>query len=124
MEEIWKDVPEYEGIYLASNLGNVKSLTRRVNTRGNGTKEQVGKLLTKVVRSTNKYLAVALYKNNKSKLISVHRIIALTFIENTENYPIVMHLDDNRVNNNVCNLRWGTWSENNKGRNQHTAIKK
>jgi len=124
MEEIWKDIPEYEGMYQASNLGKVRSLTRRVNTCGNATKEQAGKLLTNVIRSTNKYLAVALYKNSKHKLISVHRVIALTFIENTENHPIVMHLDDNRINNHVDNLKWGTWSENNKGRNQHTAIKK
>lgn len=64
---------------------------------------------------TNKgYKAVDLNYNGERKKALVHRLVAMTFLPNPNNYPIVMHLDDNRLNSHVSNLKWGTYLENNK----------
>lgn len=96
MEEIWKDIPGYEGLYQASNLGRIKSLLFN--------KE---KILKAWVQNTG-YLTVSL--NNKK--FSLHRLIAKTFIENPNNYPIINHKDGNKLNNKVENLEWCTYKHN------------
>lgn len=66
--------------------------------------------------STNKdiwYLIVDLYMNNKSKKVPIHRLVAEAFIPNPENKATVDHIDGNRKNNSIDNLRWATYSENN-----------
>ena len=67
-----------------------------------------------IKQRTNKggYKAVNLYLNGKMKTYKVHRLVALTFIANPDNKPCVDHIDGNRTNNNVNNLRWVTNSEN------------
>ena len=60
-----------------------------------------------------KYYYVNLCKNNQQKACRVHRLIALTFIPNPNNLPCVNHLDCNKLNNNVSNLEWCTYKENN-----------
>ena len=59
------------------------------------------------------YLTVSLHYDNKAKTKTVHRLIAETFIENKYNKPIVNHIDENKLNNNVNNLNWMTSKENN-----------
>ena len=58
------------------------------------------------------YLKINLWKNNKRKSFSIHRLIALHYIPNPENKPCIDHIDRNRSNNNIDNLRWATHSEN------------
>lgn len=108
MKEIWKDIPDYEGLYQASNLGNVKVLDRVVNSgiKNNKTVIRKGKLLKK--RINQGYYEVALSKNNKKRFLKVHRLIAITFIPNLNNLPSVNHKDENKLNNNVNNLEWCT----------------
>lgn len=53
------------------------------------------------------------FNGNREKWL-VHRLVASVFIPNPNNYPVVMHLDNNRQNSNVNNLKWGTYLENNK----------
>lgn len=104
MEEVWKDIPGYEGLYQVSNTGEVKSL----NYRGSGE--------TKLLKqSTNKkgYKRVVLCKNRKKKNHSVHRLVAITFIPNPDNLPIVNHIDECKSNNMVSNLEWCTLVYNN-----------
>lgn len=115
-KEIWKDIPNYEGLYQASNFGKIKSLDRirkQFNHKGIATIKYKGKILKQQIKKNTGYYAVALYDNNKKvKLKLVHRLIATTFLENKNNFPVVNHKDGNKKNNNVENLEWCTQSHN------------
>jgi hypothetical protein len=92
--EVWKDVVGYEGLYQVSNLGRVKSVERYKDN--NGTKQLVKERILK--QGENKkggYLKVDLWKNNKSKTLYVHRLVAIAFIDNPTNKPTVNHIDGN-----------------------------
>lgn len=113
MEEIWKDIEGYENLYQISNLGNVKSKQRYVY-KSNG-KIYINALLKEKILKKNirqGYYAVKLYKNNKKVNFPVHRLVAKAFISNLEDKPCVNHKDGNKLNNNVKNLEWCTYSEN------------
>lgn len=97
MEEIWKDIDGYEGIYQVSNLGNVRSLNW-------GKRGIVRNLYLK--KQNRGYLHVELAKNGKRKAFTVHRLVANAFLENPNGYPIINHKDENKQNNNVENLEW------------------
>lgn len=112
MEEIWRDVKGYEGLYQVSNLGKVKSYSRVVRCKG-GFRTQPSKILSPQTDKKKKfYNFVRLYKNGISKLFFVHRLVAIAFIQNTKNLPQVNHKDGNKLNNNAENLEWCTASEN------------
>lgn len=107
MEEIWKDIKDYEGKYQVSNLGRVRSLDRKV-----GNHPRKGKVLKPCV-NRNGYLSVNLYsKNTNRKVKSVHRLVAQSFIPNIEGKLEVNHIDGNKQNNKIDNLEWCTMSEN------------
>ena len=107
MEEIWKDVKDYEGYYRISNCGNVKSIkfTNRYGTFSRN-------FLLNLNITAYGYHAVMLCKNRNNKFIGVHRLVAIAFIPNPENKPCVNHRDFNRTNNNIENLEWVTHREN------------
>jgi len=98
MNEIWKNVIDYEGIYQISNLGNLKNI-------------KTNKIL-KVNNKKEKYLNVSLYKNGKQKTFYIHRLIALIFIPNPHKLPMINHIDGNKQNNDILNLEWCTNREN------------
>lgn len=100
LEKEWRDIKGYEGLYKISSNGDIYSLIS-----GKERKLKIGK---------NGYVLVDLYKNGIGKWYRVHRLVAETFIENPNNLPIVMHLDNNKQNNHYSNLKWGTISENTK----------
>lgn len=110
MQEIWKDIKGYEGSYQVSNLGRVRSLTRKVNTFC-GIRTTKGKVL-KPLKTKNNYLRVDLKQHQNDKYVSIHRLVAKTFIPNPKEYPIVNHKDGNSLNNKVDNLEWCTQSHN------------
>ena len=110
MEEIWKDIKDYEDLYQVSNLGRVKSIRRKVNNN-RGIMIRQEKILTPEI-TKHGYLRIKLFKNNKGKRILIHRLVAETFISNPENKPQVNHIDFNRANNKVDNLEWVSASEN------------
>ena len=102
--EIWKDIKDYQGLYMVSNYGRVKSL-----------KDNHGNYREKILRlRTDKhgYKKVSLYKNGKPKTYKVHRLVASAFIENLNNYPYINHRDENSSNNHVSNLEWCTHEYN------------
>lgn len=111
--EIWKDIPDYEGIYQVSTLGRIKLLDR-VCTHYNsihGSKFLSERIMKQEIGS-NGYYRVNLTKNSKSKHPTVHRLVGLTFISNPENKPQINHLNGNKLDNRVDNLQWVSISEN------------
>lgn len=71
------------------------------------------KLIKCKIKSTG-YKYVTLRKESRSYSIGIHRLVAMVYIPNPNNYPVVMHLDDNKTNNKVENLQWGTILMNNR----------
>ncbi|WP_138314850.1 NUMOD4 domain-containing protein [Enterococcus faecium] len=121
--EVWKDVPGYEGLYQASNLGRVKSLSREHKSYGNLknlgdigkiniTYKNPGKILSQH-KSADGYLRCIFCKDGKKKMQNVHRVIAKAFIENPDNKPVVNHKDEDKTNNTPENLEWTTVKYNN-----------
>ena len=110
MGEIWKDIKDYEGLYQVSNFGRVKSLSRMI-------KKRKCEEIIKVPSITNKgYYRLPLCKYGKIKYYHIHRLVAEAFIPNLENKPTVDHIDRNKLNNEVSNLRWATYKEQIKNR--------
>ena len=103
--EIWKDIPNYEGLYQISNQGNIISCRNHQ--------------YLKPIIDNYGYCHVALYKNKQKTTYKIHRLVAITFIENPNNYPIINHKDENRTNNCVENLEWCTYKYNNEYNDRH-----
>lgn len=109
MQEVWKDINGYEGLYQVSNLGRVKSLERfNVNTGNYESRERFLKL------SYNKrgYPTVTLINRTKRVLKTIHRLVAEAFVPNPNNLPQVNHKDEIKTNNNADNLEWCSNSYN------------
>ncbi len=102
MKEIYKDIPNYEGFYQVSNLGNVKSLAR-VSSKGSNLKE---KILTPV-NTANGYAQFSLYVLGEKRRFYTHQLVAMTFLNHTpDGYTsVVDHIDNNPKNNNLDNLQ-------------------
>jgi len=111
MEEEWKPIKDYESLYEISNYGNIKSKDRIVNAKHNSKRIVKGRNMSFFINKSG-YLEATLCKNSKKKLHRVNRLVAETFIPNSENKPCVNHKDGNKLNNNVNNLEWCTYSEN------------
>ena len=109
MEEIWKDVVGYEGLYEVSNLGRIR---------------RNGKIL-KPQKTRDGYLRVHLSKNGIAKHGKVHRLVALAFLPNPQNLPQINHKDEDKTNNAVNNLEWCSeeYNANYGTRNERVAEK-
>lgn len=112
MEEIWKDIPEYEGLYQISNLGNVKSLQREIKCECNNQykyfnmKYTISEKVLKGRKDKDGYLIVHLCKNSRHKNYKIHRLVAEAFIPNPYNLPQINHINENKKDNNANNLEW------------------
>ena len=106
--EEWRDVKGYEGLYQVSDWGNVRSLDyNHTNTIKNLT----------LVNAKNGYLVVCLHKDAIQKEGKVHRLVAEAFLPNPQGKPTVDHVNGDKQDNRVENLRWATQSENNNNPN-------
>ena len=94
MGEIWKQYQDSP--YQVSTLGRVKG--------------HRGQILKSTER--NGYLRFSMYDNSKKRQVSIHRLVAETFIDNPQNKPIINHINGIKSDNRVENLEWVTYSEN------------
>jgi hypothetical protein len=109
MKEIWKEIIGFEN-YQISNFGNV--IGKEVKTSfGCGYKIYPNRNV-KQWKCKKGYCYVTLLNLKLKKNLSIHRLVALHFIENTENKPQVNHKDGNKQNNHISNLEWATAKEN------------
>jgi hypothetical protein len=107
MEEIWKDVPNYEGLYQVSSIGNVKSLNRVVYRQGKFAVPLKGQEIKKVIKKTKGYYCVDLYKNGKGKQFEVQQLVAMAFLGHKPcgHILVVDHINDIKTDNRVENLQ-------------------
>ena len=99
MNEIWKDIEGYEGLYQVSNLGNVANI-----------KYGYRRYLTPTM--ARDYLEVSLCKDGKRKHHTIHRLVAKAFCDGYEEGLVVNHIDEDKLNNTYTNLEWVSISYN------------
>lgn len=119
MEEIWKDIPKYNG-YQASNLGRIRTHNKTTFTKKHGERHWKDRILsfkpsTNSKQKSNQGMGyrVDLWKDGKPKTLLVARLIATTFLENLiETNMTVNHKNGNRLDNRVENLEWLSRKDN------------
>lgn len=113
--EQWKDIPDYDGIYQASDLGRIKS-----SMPHNGTNERI----LKQTQTRKGYLGCGLYKNKKRTSFQVHRIVAETYLANPFNLPEVNHKKGIKTDNRPCAIEWSSHDDNIIHAVEHSLIQK
>ena len=115
MEEIWKDIKGYEGLYQVSTLGRVRSLDRIIQFKtryGTIADRFIKGCIMRPAECTSEYLFIYLRKNGVKEHALVHRLVAIAFVQGEGN--IVNHKDENKQNNRADNLEWCNYTYNNR----------
>lgn len=110
-KEIWKTLECLNYNYEVSNFGRIRGIDRVTNTSDGKDCFRKG-VIMKVHNRKNHYSSIAISINGKHKTFQLHRLVALAFLPNPNNYPCVNHKDENKHNNNVDNLEWCTYRYN------------
>lgn len=114
VNEVWKDIPGFEGNYSVSNLGRVRSNFRTVPGNMIGIRRPVKERILCFRTRSNGYLDLTLRINGKRYSLLVHRLMCETFYGIDPNKTYVNHKDGNKLNNALVNLEWCTPAENNR----------
>lgn len=104
IKEEWRDIPGYEGLFMASNLGRIKGLPRKVSNHTGFI--QLGERILNGSITKKGYIMIEFFRKPKRVAIFAHRLVAMTFIPNPNNYPQVNHINGNKQDNRVENLEW------------------
>lgn len=110
-EEIWKEVPGYEGLYEVSDLGRVRSLDRVTEFNDGRVRKFKGRLLTGSVGSHG-YWMISLYKDGQSVKRTTHDLVLTAFEGPRPEGYVGCHFDGDKSNNKAENLRWDTYANN------------
>lgn len=110
MEEIWKDIIGYEGLYQISSLGRVRSLDKTIITKHGHKRTFKGQIIKPNISAG--YYSVNLHHKGKAKTIRIHRLLAIAFLEGYKPGLVVNHKDENPLNNDLSNLEWCTQKYN------------
>ncbi|MBK9318898.1 MAG: HNH endonuclease [Bacteroidetes bacterium] len=106
---LFNQIPGYEGYYEIDRTGNVRSIKRVIKTEN-----CIRTINSKSIRprcNNSGYLEIRLSKNGKTKTKFIHRLLAMTYIKNTDNKPEVNHINGVKMDNRLDNLEWVTKSE-------------
>lgn len=101
MDEIWTEVSGYEGRYLVSSFGRVYSIFAK-------------RIIKTCISNAGYELACLQNSDGKRNQRTVHRLVAVAFLDNPNDLPIINHKDENKLNNHADNLEWCTCAYNNK----------
>lgn len=107
---MYKAIKGYEGFYEVNELGKVRSVDRIIEYKNGSIRKYKGKELKLRIYKSG-YAITTLNKNGVAKTYSVHRLVAMTFLPNTDNLPEIHHLNHDRRDNRVENLAWVTRAE-------------
>ena len=107
INEIWRDISGYEGIYQVSSLGRIKSMDR-VDCDNRHRKERI----LKPRKNSKGYLMVCLCKDGKKKMYKVHKLVSNTFLPNPNKLETINHINEIKTDNRVDNLEWMTNKDN------------
>lgn len=125
--EIFKDIPNYEGLYQVSNLGTVRSLDNTSNHWRGGSRLRKGRILRSRI-CKNGYSNVCLFSYGVKKTLRVHQLVAITFLNHVPNRHVIVvdHINNNRTDNRLENLQLITQrenvSKNNKGTSKYVGV--
>ncbi len=100
-DEVWREIPGYDGDYFASDKGRILSLCRNEP-----------RILKPFICSNEGNRTGYYYVEIRGQKQRVHRLVALAFLENPEDKPVVHHIDGNPLNNTLKNLAYATYAEN------------
>ena len=102
--EEWRDIKGYEGYYMVSNFGRIFSIERKIR-KWDGMRTLKGGVL-KPSTNLRGYSFVYLYKDGASKMKTIHRLVAESFIPNPKHLPQINHKDEDKKNNHIGNPEW------------------
>ncbi len=109
--EIWKDIIGYEGLYQVSNTGIIRSMDRICKYK-NSYRKRKSQIIKPCKKSKWGHSQVSLCKDGIITSLAPHRLVAIAFIPNPNNLPLVCHNDNDPTNNHITNLYWGTYDDN------------
>lgn len=120
-KEIWKDIPDYIGVYQVSNLGRIRSLDRYIE-RGKSGFFKEGQI-QKLQNNGNGYLYKQLKYKGKHRNFYIHRLVLMVFVGERPDGMVICHKDGDITNNKLSNLRYDTPLENNIDQFRHGVEK-